>query len=84
MEVTGTIASGQYLAWEGGATATVYNLNWNRIAELPVTAEGFMVPTGEFDFQITADEGAAPPWLELQVMTRDLPIIVPEPTLKKR
>lgn len=81
LELTGTIASGQYLTWEGGTTATVYDPNWNRVAELPVKAEGFNAPAGEFDCQITADEGAALPWLELQLMTRDAAAIVPDPTL---
>ncbi len=81
LEVTGTIASGQYLTWEGGATAAVYDPNWNRVAELPVKAEGFLAPAGEFDCQITAGEGAALPWLELQLMTRDLPILLADPQL---
>ncbi len=79
LKVQGTLASGQYVTWEGGLTATICDANWNQVAELPVTTEGFMVPTGEFDFQITADDGAALPWLELQVMTRDAPIVVPDP-----
>jgi hypothetical protein len=79
--VKGTISSGQYLTWEGGAAATVCDANWNRITELPVIAEGFAVPTGEFDCQLTADEGNPSPWLELQLMTRDEPIVVPDAQL---
>ena len=76
LELKGTVASGQYLTWEGGPAGTVYDANWNRIAEVPVIAGGFAVPTGEFDCQITADEGGPAPWLELQLLTRDDPIVV--------
>ena len=72
----GTVASGQYLTWEGGPTATVWDANWNRVADLPVAAEGFIAPNGEFDCRIDTESGGAAPWLELQFMTRDDPIVV--------
>ena len=64
--VRGVIASGQYLTWEGGSTATVYDANWNRVADLPVQAEGFVVPTGKIDCRVVAGGIAPAPWLELQ------------------
>ncbi len=81
LAIQGTVASGQYLTWEGGPTAAVYDANWNSVAELPVIDKGFLAPNGEFDCQITADEGAHMPWMELQLMTRDAPMLVPDPTL---
>jgi hypothetical protein len=79
LEINGTVASGQYLTWEDGPAAMVYDANWNQVAALPVTVEGFVAPSGEFDFQVTAEEGASPPWLELQLMTRDVPLVVRDP-----
>ena len=81
LEINGTVTSGQYLTWGGGATATICDANWNQVAELPVKADGFLMPTGELDCRVTADEGADLPWLEIQLMTRDAPTIVPDPTL---
>ncbi|HOX40443.1 MAG TPA: hypothetical protein PL033_20885 [Candidatus Brocadiia bacterium] len=81
LTIKGNVASGQYLTWDGGPTCAVYDANWNRVAELLVAAEGFLAPTGEFDCRISADEGASAPWLELQLMTRDFPMIIPDPKL---
>lgn len=79
LKINGMVASGQYLTWEDGTTAMVYDANWNQVAVLPVTVEGFVAPSGEFDFQVTAEESASPPWLELQLMTRDVPLVVRDP-----
>jgi hypothetical protein len=79
LAVAGAIASGQYLVWDGGANARVYDPNWNLVTELPVSATDFSTPTGEFDFRVEGEGGA--PWLELQVLTRDVPIVVPDPGL---
>jgi hypothetical protein len=81
LELKGAIASGQYLTWEGGQTAKTYDSNWNPIAELSVAADGFTVPKGEFECRITAEEGRLSPWLELQLMTRDKAIVIPDPEL---
>lgn len=81
LKLQGTVASGQYVTWEGGPTATVYDANWNRVAEIPAVAEDFLAPAGEFECRITADETAPAPWLELQLMTRDAPIVIPDPGL---
>ena len=81
LQLKGTVASGQYVTWEGGPTAVVFDANWNRVAELPVAAGDFLAPAGEFDCRITADEGAPAPWLDLQLMTRDAPIVVSDPLL---
>lgn len=75
-KLKGTHASGQYLSWKGGMTAAVCDANVNRIAELSVAAEGSLAPTGEFDCHISADEGPPPPWIEMQLTTRDAPLIV--------
>ncbi|HNT87466.1 MAG TPA: hypothetical protein PKL84_06335, partial [Candidatus Hydrogenedentes bacterium] len=81
LEVQGAVASGQYLTWEGGPTATVYDSNWNHMGNLPVIADGFLIPTGEFECRITSDEEGTLPWLEIQLMTRDIPIVISDPTL---
>lgn len=81
LAVAGALASGHYLRWEGGATAIVYDANWNQVAELPAASQDFHAPTGEFDFHIVTDEGAPLPWLELQIMTRDAPIVITDQKL---
>lgn len=83
LAVKGAIASGQYLTWEGGPNGTVFDANWNRVAELPVAAAGFSAPTGEADCRLEADPGDGPqPWLELQLLTRDAPLVIPDPELR--
>jgi len=81
LEIRGSVASGHYLTWDGGPTAAAYDANWNLVDELPVTAEAFYVPAGEFEFRLTSDDDVPAPWLELQLITRDDAIFVSAPAL---
>ena len=77
LTVKGAIASGQYLQYEGGPTATVFDENWNRVRDLPVEKKDFVMPAGWAPVSINAAGSQAQPWLECQFMTEDAPLLVP-------
>ncbi len=70
LEVRGSIASGHYLQYEGGDTATVYDENWNKIKELSVQALNYVMPSGWERISVTTSAPGPKPWLEVQFMTR--------------
>jgi len=78
LEAEGVLSSGQYLVWEGGATCTVYDENWHKKSDLPLRRNTLMAPKGDLRFSIEGETGALLPWLEVQVMTRDEPMIIPD------
>jgi hypothetical protein len=77
LTVKGAVLSGQYLQYEGGETATVYDENWNRIRELPVEKKGYVMPGGWASVSIEAEGPNVKPWLEVQFMTEGEPMSVP-------
>lgn len=79
LHIDGIIASGQYFTWDGGDTAKIFDANWNLISEVSTSTNDFTAPTGEFSYSFTAEGDAPLPWLEVQLMTRDIPIVVPDP-----
>ena len=81
LEIHGSVPSGHYVTWEGGPTVAVHDPNWNHVVDLPVASDAFSVPSGEFEIRIDSGEQTIPPWLELQLMTRDEAIIVPDSSL---
>lgn len=76
LAVQGRVASGEYLQYEGGEAAAVYDENWNKRRELPVVKTGYTMPAGWASVSI---EASAPlqPWLEVQFMTEGPPMEVP-------
>jgi len=77
LTVKGRVVSGQYLQYDGGPTAVVYDENWNRVRELPVEGRAYMMPAGGAPVSISAAGSPAPPWLEVQFMTDGEPMPVP-------
>ena len=63
LQATGTLAPGEYLQYEGGATARVCDQNWKLARTLPVTTSAFTVPTGTVSVRTT---GTGTPTLEVQ------------------
>lgn len=73
----GAIPSGTYLTWDGGETAVLYDANWNETGRLSVTGGSREVPEGPFEFRLTSsDTDTPPPWIDLQLLTRGVPIVV--------
>lgn len=76
LSVQGTIASGQYLEYSGGERATLYDENWQKIQDLPVTLNNFTAPTGEVKIAVTSTQTTPLPWLETQFLTEGTPLKV--------
>ncbi|MCX7008476.1 MAG: hypothetical protein NTY53_14705, partial [Kiritimatiellaeota bacterium] len=77
LTVKGSIASGNYLQYDGGATATVFDENWNRLHELPVDKKDYVMPSGWAPVSISTAGTQAQPWLEVQFLTEGEPMLVP-------
>lgn len=68
LTVQGSIASNQYLEYNGGENATVYDENWQTIKTLPVALQNFIAPKGEVRVSVTTTQAAPLPWLETQFL----------------
>ncbi|MCY3017866.1 MAG: hypothetical protein NTW87_02385 [Planctomycetota bacterium] len=77
LTVKGSVASGQYLQYEGGDTAAVCDENWNRLKDLPVEKTNYTMPAGWAPVSIATTQAAPLPWLEVQFMTEGEPMTVP-------
>ncbi len=75
--VKGTVGSGQYLQYGGGETATVYDENWVKLRELSVEKKDYVMPQGWAPVSIGAAGTKVRPWLEVQFITEDTPMVVP-------
>jgi hypothetical protein len=77
LSVTGDIEPGQYLKYETGDTATVYDENWNIVDTLPATALNFTVNNGDNTLLTEAGSGTdAPDDLKVQFITVDEPYVL--------
>jgi hypothetical protein len=77
LRVRGTVRTDEILRYEGGATATLFDRNWNRIADLPVEAENYVMPTGYHKVAVAGDGGGPSPWMFVRFITEDDdPIVV--------
>jgi hypothetical protein len=79
LSVQGLVPSEHYLEYQGGQTATLYDANWNKVAELPVQAENAMVPAKDSPITVKTAQSGPLPWLEVQFLTRGEPIRVAKP-----
>ncbi|VGO17688.1 hypothetical protein PDESU_06290 [Pontiella desulfatans] len=77
IRIMGTIATGQYLDYKGGDTATVYDRNWNKVEELNVQKQNYSCGNGPVTVSVSADN-AARPWMEIQCTTEGSLIRVPK------
>ena len=88
LAIKGSVDSGQYLVYEGGDTAGVYDQNWHLLKELDVKKSDYVVPNGWSEVSVTGkarsnagNEEAAKaattiPWLEVQFITEGEAMIV--------
>ncbi|MEI8309702.1 MAG: hypothetical protein WCH98_02995 [Verrucomicrobiota bacterium] len=77
LRVNGTIPSDCYLWFTGGDSIGIYDLNWKKVADLPVTKENFVVPEGETEISI--ESASNQPWLECQFFVQDHPMLLSAP-----
>ncbi|MBT3200602.1 MAG: hypothetical protein HN350_11870 [Phycisphaerales bacterium] len=71
IRIKGTISSGQYVWYRGGKSAGVYDLNWNKLRDLPVTINSAQSPTGYSDIKFINHNKQSDPWLEVQFFVKD-------------
>jgi hypothetical protein len=76
LTVHGRVESGQYLQFEGGDSAAVFDENWNKRRDLRVTRTEYTMPSGWATVSIHS-ESKANPWLEAQFLTEGEPMEVP-------
>ncbi len=76
LNVYGSIKSNQYLQYDGGNKALVYDENWNKVKDLPVKKEKYTMPKGWGKISVSSDSGKPLPWLEVQFMTKGSPMVV--------
>ncbi len=77
LQVRGEVPFDHYLEYQGGTTAMVYDQNWNKVSELPVTIKDpFAVPAGKSAITVKTAKPGPAPWLELQFLTRGEPVAV--------
>jgi hypothetical protein len=76
MVLKGTVASGDYLEYQGGDAVMVCDANWNHLRDLAVTGPRIQVPTGPVTVQLDASSSGPKPWLEIQVTTEGDAMIV--------
>ncbi len=76
LAVTGDVQPGEYLKYEGGTTATVYDNNWNVLRTLPAVATAFETVTGENTVLTGSGAGATTSDLMVQYITLGTPYIL--------
>ena len=76
ISITGTIPSDRYLWYQGGDKVGVYDLNWNKLEDLPVTLNNAEAIPGEAAISVTNHHKDGDPWLEVQFFVKDAPMKV--------
>ncbi len=76
LSIHGRIPSGHYLWYQGGDQVGVYDLNWNKLTDLPVTLHGATAASGDTAISVTNFNPEGDPWLEVQFFAKDTPLPV--------
>jgi hypothetical protein len=76
LQIGGTIPSSSYIWYQGGATAAIYDLNWNKTADLPVKKQNFIAPQGPLKVGVVCPGANPQPWLECQFFVKEKPMII--------
>ncbi len=77
LQIAGTVSSESYVWYKGGDTIGVYDLNWNKIADLPVRKQAFTAPKGSLQIRVESPGANPVPWLECQFFVKGAPMTVP-------
>lgn len=70
LSLQGTVSSDQYLWYRGGNDIGIYDLNWNKLSDVPVLLNGFMADSGENKFSLENRQQEEKPWFDLQLMVK--------------
>ena len=74
--IEGEILTSQYIKYDGGDKATVYDENWNTVKDVKVNLTNYMMPTGFAPVSVKVAADAPRPWLEVQFVTQGEPLRV--------
>ena len=55
----------------GDDSATLFDRNWNKLADLPVEPEHYVMPTGYHKVAVPGEEGGQSPWMFVRFVTED-------------
>ena len=71
LSIMGTVPSDRYLWYRGGDQVGVYDLNWNKIKDLPVTLNNPLAKSKESKLSVVNHNENGDPWLEVQFFVKD-------------
>ena len=71
MTLVGEVESGHYLWYQGGDSVSVYDLNWNKLKELPIKNNSYQASNGDNEIKIINNNEGNNPWLEVQFFVKD-------------
>ena len=73
LKIRGDISTGDYIEYDGGATAVISDANFNPKQTVPVENHGFTAKSGYDTYHFSADAQA---WIEVQLFTEGEEIVV--------
>ena len=76
LTVKGEFKSTQWLEYRGGRTAVLYDQNWNKIADLPVVLDNYVVGSGWHKFTVSSKNEPESVWISTRFITEGEPIVV--------
>jgi hypothetical protein len=79
LDVIGTVDTGEYLVYEGGAEAEVLNASRHTLRRLPVRLSGWELPAGRATVAVRVERGPAP-YVRLLLKPAGEPLQIPNPT----
>jgi len=78
LQVKGTVKTDHYLWFNGGSSVGVYDLNWNKLKDLPVVKKTFVAAKGKSSVVINTQKQLNSPWLECQFIVKDKAMLAKE------
>ncbi|MEI8340819.1 MAG: hypothetical protein WCH43_04680 [Verrucomicrobiota bacterium] len=76
LQIEGKVSSETYLWFQGGDKVGVYDLNWKKIADLPVKKQNFTATQGPLKISVECPGADPLPWLECQFFVKDTPMAI--------
>ena len=77
IQIIGRVPSERYLWYKGGSTVGMYDLNWNKLNDLPVLfIENPIASSGDVEIRVHDNNSKHNPWLETQFFVQDKNIVV--------
>ena len=76
MTILGEVESGHYLWYKGGDSVGVYDLNWNKLKELPIKNNSCQASNGDNEIKIINNNEGNNPWLEVQFFVKDKAMLI--------